>query len=178
MPSWSASRRSSRAIDKVKSCLEPPHVRFVEASPFLVLATSSTEGHADVSPRGDAPGFVRVIDATTLAIPERPGNRRFDSLSNVRENPEVGLLFFVPGVNETLRVNGTARIETDAELLEALAHEGKPALAALVVEVREVFHHCARALMRAALWSPESHADASFQRISSTPDSAYTDRLY
>ena len=131
--------------------------RFIAASPFLVMATADASGALDASPRGDPAGFVTVLDDHRLAIPDRPGNRRVDSLSNIVENPQVGLLFFVPGVNETLRVNGRAEISTDPALLASLAVKGKAPLSALVVTVEEVFLHCAKALIRSELWNPERH---------------------
>lgn len=133
---------------------------FISICPFLVLSTSAAnDGPADASPRGDAPGFVRVLDDTTIAIPDRPGNRRTDSFHNVLENPEVGLLFIVPGMNEVMRINGRARLTTDAELLASLEANGKLPRAALVVEIRDVYMHCGKAIIRADLWNPERHID-------------------
>jgi PPOX class probable FMN-dependent enzyme len=140
------------ALDKVLDRFDRHARAFIELSPFLVLGTADADGKQDVSPRGDPPGFVRVLDDRTLAIPDRPGNRRVDSLGNVLANPEVGLLFFVPGVNETLRVNGRARVSTEPDLMDRLAVAGRPALSALVIEVREVFFHCGKALIRSRLW--------------------------
>lgn len=128
---------------------------FIAASPFLTLATSGASGMADVSPRGDAPGFVAILDDNTLVIPDRPGNKRVDSMSNIVENPNVGLLFFLPGVNETLRVNGTARITDDPALLEPLSVKGRAPEAGIVVQIEEAFLHCAKALIRSKLWDPE-----------------------
>lgn len=125
---------------------------FIALSPFLVVGTAGADRAADVSPRGDAPGFVKVIDAHRLAIPDRPGNRRIDTLRNVAENPDVALIFFVPGVNETLRVNGAASISTEAALLAGFAVEGRLPKTAMVVRVREAFLHCAKALIRSRLW--------------------------
>lgn len=134
---------------------------FIAMSPFLVLSTAGANGSADTSPKGDAPGFVQVLDDTTLVIPDRIGNNRVDSFQNVMENPHVGLLFLVPGISETLRINGRARLSTDGELLESLAVNGKPPRAALVVEVDEAFLHCAKALYRSKLWDAEAWADVS-----------------
>ncbi|MCC7428339.1 MAG: pyridoxamine 5'-phosphate oxidase family protein [Alphaproteobacteria bacterium] len=131
---------------------------FIARSPFLVLATADARGQCDASPRGDAPGFVVVADARTLYLPDRPGNNRIDSLSNIAANPHVGLLFFVPGVSETLRVNGSARFVADATFLEPLSAQGKPPRSALVVGVEEVYFHCGKALKRSALWDPARHA--------------------
>ncbi len=128
---------------------------FIAASPFLTLATSGASGMADVSPRGDAPGFVAILDDNTLVVPDRPGNKRVDSMSNIVENPNVGLLFFLPGVNETLRVNGKARITDDPALLEPLSVKGRAPEAGIVVQIEEAFLHCAKALIRSKLWNPE-----------------------
>ena len=132
---------------------------FIEISPLLTLATSGADGMADVSPRGDAPGFVAILDDNTLVIPDRPGNKRVDSMSNIVENPNVGLLFFVPGMNETLRINGKARITDDPALLEPLSVRGRAPRAGIVVQVEEAFLHCAKALVRSKLWHPDSQID-------------------
>lgn len=130
------------------------HARaFLALSPFALLATSGADGTCDVSPRGDAPGFARVLDDRTIALPERPGNRRLDSLVNVLGNPHVGLLFLIPGVSETLRVNGGASIVRDPDLLAAFAVGGREPRVALVVRVQEVFLHCQKAFRRSGLWS-------------------------
>jgi uncharacterized protein len=129
------------------------HARaFIALSPFLVLASADAAGRADASPRGDAPGFVAVVDDHTLLLPDRPGNRRVDSYGNVLAHPGIGLLFFVPGIDETLRVNGAARIVTGAALLAPLAAQGKMPAAGLLVSVQEVFFHCGKALIRSRLW--------------------------
>lgn len=127
---------------------------FIALSPFLVLGTADAEGHADASPRGDPPGFVKVLDDQTLLIPERPGNNLLDSLSNIVANPEVGLLFLIPGFDETLRVNGTAALVQEPAALAALAVDGKAPKVAIRVTVREVYLHCARSFRRAKLWDP------------------------
>ena len=128
--------------------------QFVERSPFMLLATSPTDGTCDVSPRGDPAGFVHILDEKTLLVPERPGNKLADSLRNVLANPHVGLLFLVPGVGDTLRVNGRAALTTDATLLEPLAVEGKTPKLGLLVEIDEVFTHCSKAFIRSDLWNP------------------------
>jgi hypothetical protein len=134
-----------------------PHSRaFLALSPFALLATSGADGTCDVSPRGDPPGFVRVLDDHTIALPERPGNRRLDSLVNVLGNPQVGLLFLVPGVRETLRLNGVATIVRDPDLLASFAVDGKEPLVALAVRVQEVFLHCQKAFRRSDLWRPDT----------------------
>lgn len=140
-----------RARLKVLRKLDNHCRNFIALSPFLCLGTSSSKG-ADVTPRGDAPGFVKVLDDTTLAMPDWPGNNRLDSLENILENPSVGLLFFVPGVDETLRLNGTAQVSTDPELLALWNVDGKQPKSALVVTMAEAFLHCAKALIRSHLW--------------------------
>ena len=132
---------------------------FIAASPFLVIASAGADGACDASPRGDAPGFVAVLDDTTLLVPDRPGNKRLDTLRNLLDNPQVGLIFFVPGMNETLRVNGRARIVTDDARLAPLSVKGKQPITGLVVEVEEAFLHCAKALIRSRLWDPEIQID-------------------
>ncbi len=146
------------AVAKQLDRLDPHAIAFIARSPFLVMATADGTGACDASPRGDAPGFVVVRDAQRLLIPDRPGNNRVDSLSNLAANPRVGLLFFVPGVIETLRVNGRAAFTAEAEVLAALAVEGRSPRSALEVTVEEVFFHCGKALKRSALWDPARHA--------------------
>lgn len=132
---------------------------FIALSPFLVLASADGEGRADASPRGDGPGFVQVLDDRTLLIPDRRGNNRVDSYSNVLSAPGVGLIFFVPGINETLRVNGRARMTTDATLLAPLAMQEKAPKLGLIVDVEEAYFHCGKALIRSKLWAPESQVE-------------------
>ena len=132
--------------------------RFIALSPFLCLATASEDG-VDNSPRGDAPGFVQVLDERTLLIPDRPGNNRLDSLANIVANPKVGLLFMIPGVTETLRVNGRARIVTRPELLAGFAVNGRSPTIAILVETEEVFLHCSKALIRSRLWQEDAKVD-------------------
>lgn len=139
---------------KVASHLNRLTRQFVERSPFALLATSGKEGTCDVSPRGDPAGFVRVLDDVTLLVPERPGNRLADSLRNVLQNPRVGLLFIVPGVGETFRVNGRATLTVDQELLAASAVEGKIPRLGIVVDVEEAFTHCSKAFIRSDFWNP------------------------
>ncbi len=148
-----------RAANKVLSRLDGHCRAFIGLSPFCVLGTAAADGSADCSPKGDAPGFVRVLDDETLLIPDRLGNNRVDSMSNILENPNVSLIFLVPGMNETLRVNGKAAITADGSLLDALAVNGKPPRTGLVVKVEEAFMHCAKALMRSKLWDPERRID-------------------
>jgi uncharacterized protein len=134
--------------------------RFIELSPFVCLGTSSADG-ADVTPRGDRPGFVHILDDSTLAIPDWPGNNRLDSLINVLANPAVGLLFLIPGVDETLRVNGTATVSTDAELIERWEVNGRHPKSVLVVTVAEAFLHCGKALIRSRLWHDDYKVERS-----------------
>ncbi|QEE41929.1 MULTISPECIES: pyridoxamine 5'-phosphate oxidase family protein [unclassified Methylobacterium] len=145
------------AAGKVLDHLDDYARRFIALAPFLVLASADAAGQADASPRGDAPGFVAVPDARTLVIPDRRGNNRIDSFRNVIENPGVGEIFFVPGIDETLRVNGTAAVTQDHALLEPLAAQGTVPTIGLIVRVREAFFHCGKALMRAQLWDPARH---------------------
>jgi PPOX class probable FMN-dependent enzyme len=129
---------------------------FIKLSPFVVMATTDAAGRADASPRGDKPGLVAtVIDDKTLIIPDRVGNRRTDTINNITENPHVGLLFMVPGINETLRVNGTVRVVIHPSSLEPLAFEGKMPMSGFVVTAEEVFFHCGKPLIRSELWNPE-----------------------
>ena len=146
---------------KVRDRLDHLTRQFVERSPFLLLATSAEDGSCDVSPRGDPPGFVRILDERTLLLPERPGNRLADSLRNVLSNDRVGLLFVIPGVGDTLRVNGRATLVTDEELLAPSAVEGKVPRVGFLIEVDEVFTHCSKAFLRSALWDPSRYVERS-----------------
>ncbi len=138
------------------------HIRdFLALTSFLTIASVDAEGRMDVSPRGDPPGFVKVLDESTIAIPERPGNRRADTFTNVLQHPSVALLCFVPGMDETMRINGQARITIDPELLSTMAVEGHVPGVALVVEVEEAFIHCGKALARGRVWDPEARIDRS-----------------
>lgn len=146
---------------KVADSLNELTRQFVDRSPFALVATSAPDGTCDVSPRGDPAGFVRVLDERTLLLPERPGNRLADTLRNVLRNPHVGLLFVIPGIGDTLRVNGRATIVTDRDLLEPCAVEGKVPKLGLLIEVDEVFTHCSKAFLRSQLWDPERYVDRS-----------------
>jgi len=132
---------------------------FVERAPFVLLATSDRAGRCDVSPRGDPPGFVRILDDRTLLLPERPGNRLADSLRNIVANPHVGLLFVVPGVGRHLRVNGRATLTTDRALLAPSAVEGKPPVLGILVDVEEAYTQCSKAFLRSQLWDPARFID-------------------
>jgi PPOX class probable FMN-dependent enzyme len=145
---------NERAVRKQLAALDRHCRAFIERSPFMLLGTSGINGRCDVSPKGDRPGFVLVEDDTTMLIPDRPGNRRFDSLQNILENPHVGCLFLIPGMDETLRVNGTAELVRDEDVLERLAVDGKPPVLAIVVNVEEAFLHCGRSSLRAQVWDP------------------------
>ncbi|MBP2300035.1 pyridoxamine 5'-phosphate oxidase family protein [Azospirillum picis] len=141
------------SIAKEVPRLTPGYRQLIESSPFFVLATAGPDG-LDVSPRGDGPGFVRVADDRTLLVPDRRGNNRIDSLRNILADPRVGLLFLVPGLNETLRVNGRAVIDADPALCDGFAVDGKAPKTVLVVTIESVFFQCARALLRSRLWDP------------------------
>jgi PPOX class probable FMN-dependent enzyme len=141
---------------KNQALLDEFAVDFLERSPFLVLSTSDSDGNLDASPKGDGPGFVLVEDEHTLVIPDRPGNKLVYGHLNILHNPNVGVLFLIPGTPETLRVNGTAELTADPELLGRLAARGKPAVLAIRVHVKECFFHCAKAFIRSQLWKPDS----------------------
>lgn len=145
-----------RVAEKVRPRLDPIHRDWIAAARFVALATSDASGRCDVSPKGDPAGFVHVLDDQTLVVPERPGNRRVDGYVNVLANPHVGLLFLIPGRTDTLRVNGAARVVSDAPWFDDLVVKGHRPVLALEVAVEEVFFHCSKAFMRSALWRPES----------------------
>ena len=129
---------------------------FIAHSPFITIASSDSAGNIDISPKGDPAGFVKVIDEKTLAIPDRKGNRRADTFRNLLERPQIGILFMIPGVRETLRVNGTAQIVKDIAVRELLVHKGKIPQLALIVSVEEAFIHCAKCIIRSNLWTTEN----------------------
>jgi PPOX class probable FMN-dependent enzyme len=145
-----------RVRDKVRTTLHQLDRDWIAASPFCVVSTSDAAGRCDSSPKGDPAGFVKVLDDTTLAVPERKGNKRVDGYLNVLENPHAGLIFLVPGRGDTLRVNGRARLVSDAPWFDDMVVKGHRPVLALVVEVEEVFFHCAKAFMRSALWHPST----------------------
>ncbi len=171
---------SDLAERKVLDHLDKHCRAFIELSPFLVIATADREGRVDASPRGDPPGFVRVLDDATLLLPDRPGNNRVDSFANLLDAPGVGLIFFVPGVEETLRVNGTARLLTDETRLAPSEVRGRAPKTGLMVGVEEAFFHCGKALKRSRLWDPaaqiERGAFPSLGRILIDQQSEWTDQ--
>jgi len=152
---------STLVQSKVADRLNDLTRQFIERSPFLCLATSAADGSCDVSPKGAPAGFVRILDDRTLLLPDRPGNRLADSLRNVLENPRVALLFVIPGVTDTFRVNGRAEIVTDPELLELCAVEGKVPKLAMRIEIEQAYTHCSKAFLRSNLWDPERFVDRS-----------------
>jgi len=147
---------TARASAKERTRLHERDRQWLAASPFCLLATAGADGTCDVSPKGDPPGFARPIDDATIAIPERPGNRRADGFHNILDNPHVGLIFLVPGRTDTLRINGRARLVRDAPLLDSMTVQGhRPSLAVLVA-IEQIFYHCAKAFLRSQLWSPQT----------------------
>lgn len=140
---------------KILDRLDEQAVAFIQASPFLLFGTAGADGMPDVSPKGDEPGFMKVEDDRTLLYPERDGNNLAFGLQNILANPNVGLIFMIPGTGETLRVNGVATLVNDAAILDRLSARGKPAKLAARIEVRRAFFHCARSILRAGLWKPE-----------------------
>src|SRR5262245_9391096 len=145
----------ARTLLKERATLDAHSRAFIALSPILLMATSAADGRCDVSPKGDAPGFVQVLDDRRLVIPDRPGNKRFDGMKNLLTNPHIGLIFMVPGRQETLRVNGRAWITQDRDLLQRSAANGKVPLLAIGVEVEQSFMHCPKAFLRSQLWKHE-----------------------
>jgi PPOX class probable FMN-dependent enzyme len=187
----------ARSVQKERPSLDAHSRAFIALSPFVLMATSGADGSCDVSPKGDAPGFVLVLDEQRLVIPERPGNKRLDGMANILANPHVGLLFVVPGREETLRINGRAWITRDAPLLHRMAAHGKTPQVAVGVEVEQCFMHCAKAFRRSQLWTHQQwpHPDAlpsmacvlfdqirpeglTLQDYERDIEEAYTKRLY
>lgn len=147
---------ASHAVTKTRTALHQLDRDWLAHSPFCLVATSAADGSCDVSPKGDPPGFTKVLDERTIALPDRPGNKRIDGLRNILSNPHVGLIFFLPGRGDTLRINGRARIVREAPFLDGMvARRNRPKLA-LVVEIDEVFHHCSKAFLRSGTWQPET----------------------
>lgn len=146
----------SRATDKVLHSLDGHCKAIIARSPFCIISTQGPDG-ADVSPRGDPPGFVKVLNNTHLLLPDRIGNNRLDNAANLLTNPAIGMLFLVPGMNETLRINGYAKVTDDSRLLEPLSVKNKAPMIGFLIEIGEAYLHCAKALFRANLWDPERH---------------------
>jgi len=144
------------AADKVRKELHDLDKQWLAASPFVLIATSAADGSCDVSPKGDPAGFTKVLDGTTIAIPDRAGNRRVDGFSNILQSPHVGLIYFIPGRGDTLRINGRARIVKEAPFFDEMIVRGNRPQLALLVEIEEIFHHCSKAFLRSQLWKPET----------------------
>jgi PPOX class probable FMN-dependent enzyme len=145
-----------RVATKARPTLDDYDKQWLAGSPFCLVATSSADGSCDVSPKGDPPGFTLVLDDTTIAIPERPGNRRADGFRNILTNPHVGLIYLIPGRADTLRINGRARLVREAPFFDQMMVKGHRPLLAVIVEIDEVFYHCAKAFLRSNLWQPDT----------------------
>ena len=150
-----------RAKDKVLKTLDKHAINFIKTAPFLIISTVSAEGQMDASPRGGASGFVKIIDKNTIIIPDSKGNNRLDSLSNIIETESVGMIFLIPGVDETLRINGKAQISTSPEYLSLFKSENNLPKGCIVVSIEELFLHCAKSLMRSKLWDKDSKIERS-----------------
>ncbi|TCC28566.1 pyridoxamine 5'-phosphate oxidase family protein [Kribbella sindirgiensis] len=144
------------AAGKARKELHDLDREWLAASPFCLVATSAEDGTCDVSPKGDPAGFTKILDASTIAIPERAGNRRVDGFTNILSNPHVGLIYFLPGRGDTLRISGRARIVSDAPFFDEMIVKGNRPQLALLVEIEEIFHHCSKAFLRSQLWKPET----------------------
>ncbi|CAH0347468.1 hypothetical protein BCI9360_03868 [Bacillus sp. CECT 9360] len=185
------------AKNKVIDYLDENCIEFLRKSPFLIVSSANSSGRCDSSPRGDAPGFIHVIDQKHFVIPERPGNRRLDSILNVLENPQVGVLFLIPGLDETLRINGSATVIRDEHILENMKANGKTPLLGIAIEVEECFIHCGKAFERSGLWNQDTwiekaalpsaakmlaaHAklpDMTEKEVATSLDESYRKRLY
>ena len=175
-----------RVLTKERARLHERDIEWLAASPFCLVATSGADGTCDVSPKGDPPGFALVLDDTTIAIPERPGNKRADGYRNILANPHVGLIFVIPGRKETLRINGRARLIRDAPFFDDMIVKGHRPILAIVVEVEQVFFHCPKAFMRSKVWQPDtwrpdalpSHATIVHDLQTTTSDSLETLEQY
>jgi uncharacterized protein len=184
-----------RAATKDRVRLVDQDRDWLAASPFCLIATAAADGTCDVSPKGDPPGFTYVIDETTIAIPDRPGNRRADGFRNILANPHVGLIYLIPGRNDTLRINGRARLVRDAPFFDELVVKGHRPSLALVVEIEQLFYHCPKSFMRSALWRPDTWLPGVLpstarivKAVQDTPETveelevhygeSYADRLY
>jgi uncharacterized protein len=177
---------TAAAANKERTALDDLHRQWLAASPFCLVATSGADGSCDVSPKGDPPGFTLVLDDRTIALPERAGNRRADGFHNILSNPHVGLVYLLPGRGDTLRINGRARLVKDAELLDRMVEKGHRPLLAMVVEIEQVFFHCAKAFLRSGLWEPgtwrpdavPSRARIAHQQERAGEDLADVERYY
>jgi PPOX class probable FMN-dependent enzyme len=146
----------ARTRDKARPALHEMDRQWLAASPFCLVATSAADGTCDVSPKGDPAGFTTVLDDTTIAIPERPGNRRLDGFRNILSNPHIGLIYLIPGRGDTLRINGRARLVKDAPFFDDMIVKGHRPVLAVLVEIEEIFHHCSKAFLRSQLWKTET----------------------
>jgi PPOX class probable FMN-dependent enzyme len=146
----------ARTRDKARPALHELDRQWLAASPFCLVATSAADGTCDVSPKGDPAGFTTVLDDTTIAIPERPGNRRLDGFRNILSNPHIGLIYLIPGRGDTLRINGRARLVKDAPFFDDMIVKGHRPVLAVLVEIEEIFHHCSKAFLRSQLWKTET----------------------
>lgn len=186
---------TTRVAEKVRTRLHDLDRTWLAESPFCLVSTSSADGRCDVSPKGDPKGFTLVLDDTTIAVPDRPGNRRVDGFRNVLDNPHVGLLYLIPGRGDTLRINGRARLLRDAPFFDQLVVRGHRPPLVLLVEVEEVFYHCSKAFLRSELWRTESwtptttpsrpviareleRPDATIEELSEYYGPAYAEKLY
>jgi PPOX class probable FMN-dependent enzyme len=184
-----------RTVGKERTRLLDVDRQWLAASPFVLLATAGADGSCDVSPKGDPAGFVHVLDDTTIVIPDRPGNRRADGFRNILANPHIGLVFLIPGRGDTLRVNGRATLVRDAPFFDEMVVKGHRPTLGILVEIEQVFHHCAKAFLRSSLWRPETWAPdalpshpAIVKCVQDTPETleeleayygkAYAERLY
>ena len=152
---------SERNINKVRSSLHPVDKDWLNSSPFVFVASSGNDGSCDVSPKGDPRGFTKIINDTTIVIPERPGNRRADSYMNILENPNVGLFFIIPGRGDALRINGNATILKDAPFFDDLVAFGHRPSLALKIDIKEIYFHCSKSFMRANFWNQESWTEST-----------------
>lgn len=185
---------SQVVLDKVIHEIDEYALEFIAASPFLLIGTADAQGNADVSPKGDPAGFVQVLNERTLLIPDRPGNRRADTLINILENPQIGMIFLVPGKRETLRINGRAQVIRDTPLRERCAVDGKVPALLIAVTVEEVYFHCAKCVIRSGLWEEgdaqrelaslaeviinQVHLDANAETLQRDIDEGYLKTLY
>jgi uncharacterized protein len=150
-----------RVVGKTRTSLHEYDKQWLAAAPFCLIATAGADGSCDVSPKGDPPGFTLVLNDSTIAIPERPGNRRADGFHNIIDNPQVGLIFLLPGRGDTLRINGKATLVRDADFFDEMVVKNHRPVMALVVEIDEVFYHCSKAFLRSALWNPSAWQPSS-----------------